>query len=567
MFLYARMGIASLAVFLSLCILPAFANAGASPAQPDKVVFYPDEAQVSVETEAEALTLPSGGKAIVVVLPQGAMRDTFMLSLGGVPAQGYYWPEKTEKEDILSLFGKPMPNFANLPENERSPERKELLEKQLPLAAEAARLDGELRSIQTRLNLLKKSYEKYGDAGGENVSLADEAAKLFKFFAEEYASLQKDLHVAQSAFADAREQLARAQKELSDFDRLHGGDVVVVPGVEGGRHKLQYAYVMPASCRISYRLDARPDKEEFSIDQDVALWQDSGFAWKNVDLYVSTVRRDKTLQPRNINPWEIRLASKVKAAAAGKYQAQESMVMMDALPEAAPAPLAEPNQRAQKGYASAPVLEERATYRVWSLGRRDIAFGTPVNLSLASDSYPAKFHYTLRPVSSPKGFLTADLDLPQPIELPRGMAQFSVDGAVMGRQLFSFDGAAGSIFFGSDPQVTAIVRDLKQTSGEQGFFSKEQTRSWHWEITVKSTRPRPVDVVLEDPAPVKKDEVINLITQSTPRPEEIVNEPKDGGAHVYQWKLSLKPGEPVVVKHQIQVVAPVTPDKTIDPGR
>lgn len=555
-----------LSVLFLLVLFSGFGYCAGTPDRPDKALFYPDEVQLSVSVEAEALALPSGGHGFVVALPEGALADTFMLSIDDMPAQGYYWPGKTEKEAILALLGKQVPNFAGLPENERNPERRALLEKQLPLAAEAARAEGDLKATQMRLNLLKKSFDTYGGQEGKNISPAEEAGRLFDLFGNEYARLQKDLLLQQKALADTKDLLARAQKELSDFDRFHGGEVVVIPYDKDGRQKLHYSYVLPASCEISYRLDARPDKGEFSVSQDVAFRQNSGFSWKNVDLYVSTVRRDKTLRPLNINPWEIRLVARPKPAA--KYEmAQGNMAMMDA--EVAPQAMSPQPAKLKKAraMAAAPVLQERGTYRVWSLGSRTIAHGAPVNLSLASDVYPAKFRYTLRPISSPKGFLTADIDLPNPLELPPGMAQFSVDGGVMGRQAFSFDGNKGSIFFGSDPQVTAIMKEIRQTSGEQGFFSKEQTRAWQWEITVKSTRPKPVVAVLEDPAPFSKEEIVNLIIQSTPRPEEMVNDPDDGGARIYQWTLNLNPGEPVLVKHHVQMVAPVTPDKALIPGR
>ena len=555
------------AIVFSICLLPAFAQGGLLPAQPDKALFYPDEVQLSVTVEANAVSLPSGGKGFVVVLPQGVLRDTFMLSLGGAPAQGYYWPEKEEKEAILASQGKPAPAFANLPDNETDAARRALLEKLFPLDTEAARIAGEVHSVQMRRDLLRKSYENYGQNAGEKVSPAEEAAKLSALYGDAYARLEKELLLQQKSLADASQALARAQKELENFDRLHNGDVVVIPHDEGGRQKLEYAYVLPASCEQSYRLDARPDKKEFSLNQDAAFRQDSGFSWKDVDLYLSTVRRDKTLRPANLRPWEIRLVSRPKAADYKMSQASSVMREEQAMMAPAPAPSEDSLMVKQEARPRINTVEDRGTYRVWSLGKRDIAHGMPVNLSLASNVYPAKFMYTLRPIHSPKGFLTADVDLPEAIELPQGMAQFSVDGAVMGRQFFSFDGNKGTIFFGSDPQVTAIMRDLKRTSGEQGFFSKEQTRSWHWEITLKSTRPNPVVAILEDPAPVSKDEAVNLIVQSTPRPEELVNEPIYGGARIYRWEVTLNPGEPVLVNHQIQLVVPMTPDKEISPGR
>ena len=567
MYFSQRKRVLFIAIVFSICLLPAFAMGGLLPALPDKALFYPDEVQLSVAVEDNAVSLPSGGKGFVVVLPQGVLRDTFMLSLGGIPAQGYYWPEKEEKEAILSSLGKPAPTFTTLPDNETDAARRALLEKLLPLDAEAARLAGEVSSVQMRRDLLRKSYEEYGQNAGDKVSPAEEAVRLSELYGKEYAKLEKELLLQQKSLADARQALGRVQKELENFDRLHNGDVVVIPHDQGGRQKLQYAYVLPASCEQSYRLDARPDKKEFSLNQDAAFRQDSGFTWKDVDLYLSTVRRDKTLRPANLRPWEIRLVEKPKEAdykmSPGGSGKREELAMM------APAPAPSEDRLMEKSLARQRVntVEDRGTYRVWSLGKRDIAHGMPVNLSLASNVYPAKFMYTLRPIYSPKGFLTADIDLPEAVELPLGMAQFSVDGAVMGRQVFSFDGNKGTIFFGSDPQVTAIMRDLKRTSGKQGFFSKEQTQSWHWEITLKSTRPNPVAAILEDPAPVSKDETVNLVIQSTPRPEELVNEPIYGGARIYRWEVTLNPGEPVLVKHQIQLVAPMTPGKEIVPGR
>jgi len=218
------------------------------------------------------------------------------------------------------------------------------------------------------------------------------------------------------------------------------------------------------------------------------------------------------------------------------------------------------------GGVAAPVAEERGTFRLWNLGKRRIEHKTPVTLALASDTYPASFLYTIRPLSNPKGFLTASLSLPEALELPPGMAQLSVDGAAIGSRRFSFNGDKGEIFFGSDPQVTATMRDLRRSGGQQGFFSKEQTLLWHWQITLRNTRGKAVAVVLEDPAPTATDNAITVKATSTPKPETVVNDPEHGGAAIYRWKASLKPGESLVVEHKVEVSAPAGQDKVLDPG-
>lgn len=549
----------------------AEAPCNAVPSQPYKVFFYPDEAQVEVEESLSPVTLPSGENGFLIPLPSQAKRDSFLVSVDGTPAQGYYWLDEKERDAALfACRNIPLPNGAVLPENETSPERKAILEKIAPLAEELALTEGRLAAAEARLTLWKKTLEEFGPGRKSSFSEADEAAKLDAAYAENYPQLHVSAQKERRALEDVQRRLAKAEQELQEFDHDRGVSVIAIPVKAGSKapQKLSYGYILPASCQISYRLDARPDSGEIGISQDVVLYQNSGLAWKDVDLYVSTVRRDKTLRPSLLPQWQVALASKAPQARArmeSKATMKKELDMMALSQVAVSEELApEPIPAAP---APAPIMEEKGTFRLWGLGKQNVMAGAPVHLSLASDTYKAEYYYTLRPISSPKGFLTADLALPSSLELPPGMAQFSVDGAVMGRQIFSFNGDKGIIFFGSDPQVTVTMRDMKQTSGEQGFFSKEQTRSWHWQITVKNTRPKPVDIVLEDPAPVTRNDNINIITQSSPRPEEVVNEPRFGGAHIYRWKAALPSGESLVVKHEIQVIAPLLPDMEIAPGR
>ena len=520
-------------------------------------------------------------------LPPGADRASFLLSINGSPAGGYFWLDKDERDAALAARkGVPLPSNALLPENETSPERRALLEKYVALAEEAAQREGALAATDARLALWEKSLagipQWLGGApnpeaeaeirpGKEKKRSPDELLKLDSAYVQLLPGLHLDRAKQRRALEDTQLRLAKAERALEEYDLKEGGEIVVVPyaGAEKTALRLRYGYVLPASCSLSYRLAAQPDKDSVSIAQDVALSQTSGFAWNKVDTFVSTLRRDGMLKPELIRPWEILL----RPVHMFKGDAREEMPMA-----MAPAPQqAAVNQRVKKGSLMLveeaavppfePQQEERSTFRLWSLGKQRIEHKTPVRLPLATDTYPAKYHYTLRPVSNPKGFLTAELSLPAAIELPPGPAQFSVDGVAVGQQGFSFNGDKGVIFFGSDPQITATVRNLKRSSGEQGLISKEQTLSWHWQISLKSARSKPVSVLLEDPAPDTSDERIAITAESSPKPELVVNPSEYGGAKVYRWKASLKPGETLIIDHKVQAVAPKTDGYELDPGR
>jgi uncharacterized protein (TIGR02231 family) len=538
------------------------------------VVFYPDEARLTVARRVRPVTLPSGNQVLLIALPVGAAPESFSLSVDGAPAQGYYWPDEDERDKLLALCpDKAASSHALLPENESSPERKALLDALVPLAEDSARKEGELAAAEARLALWRKSLEEYGRSDKGRFPPADDAAKLDAAYAEHYPEIYTGLENRRRALEDARRSLRKAEKALRDHDQLRDGPLAVVPlegmvvgqSAAGAEASVDYAFSLPASCEIGYRLDARPDAGQFKLDQDATLRQNSGFAWNGVNLYVSTVRRDKELRPAGIRPWVVRLVKK---------EAEGANALGFRQREVAPAPMMAQqfasdsvSQVARKAVPPAAAQEERATFRVWKLGKRSIAAGTPVTLSLSTEILPASFCYTLRPSLSPRGFLTAEIALPKVLELPPGLARFSVDGAVMGSQRFSFNGDKGEIFFGSDPQITATMRDLQKTAGEQGFFNKEETRSWHWEITLRNGRQRTVQVVVEDAAPTTDAEDVNIIAQSTPRPEEVVNEARKGGAHIFRWKATLNPGTPMTIDHQIRLVAPITPDRELAPGR
>lgn len=584
---YRALASLSACVPLLLFALPALAW-NPAPTQPLAALFSPDEVRLTVEETLTPETLPSGGTGFLLSIPSGVRADTFLVTMGGKASASHYWLPGEERDAVLAArLSLPVPGKGTLPEHEPSPERRALLSALVVLEEEANRAEGDLAAVQMRLALWQKSLDRFtGEAARPAfkdvapLSTAEETAKLDESYTLAYPALYLQRGRHSRTLEDARLRLRLAHKKLSDFDRKAGCEIVIVPCEDKKPQAIRYTYSLPASCTLNYRLTAWPDRGEITIAQDAVLNQHSGFAWENVETYLSTVRRDRSLEPAHITPWHISLGPRfIPAQPLPKNQPSKSGVMMDAdesvfdvrqnaqrFQRAAGGAPAD-SEREDAAPESAPVQEERSTYRLWSLGKQRIEHTVPTRLALASDIHKASFLYTLRPVSNPKGFLTATLDLPQALELPPGQAQFSVDDAMIGSRMFTFNGAKGSIFFGTDPQVTAIMRDMKQSSGEEGLFNKDEVRNWHWQITLASTRAKPVQAYLEDPAPVGVNEAVKITVDSSPKPEKLVNPPEDGGATIFRWAATLNPGEAVVINHKVRATAPVNKDLELRPGR
>ena len=259
-----RLTAALLAFILSTANLSQAApgDCNAEPSQPQKAYFYPDEAQLEVEETLSPIILPSGEAGFLVPVPARIQRDSFLISVDGVPAQGYYWLEEKDRDAALfACRNVPRPSGAMLPENELSPARRALLEKIPPLAREAALAEGTLAAVESRLALWAKTLEEFGVGEKSSYSPADEAAKLDAAYAESYPALHAAAQEQRRVLEDVRRRLGQAEQDLRDFDNTSGVSVIAVPTPQAGNapKKLRYAYVMPASCRIAYRLDARPD--------------------------------------------------------------------------------------------------------------------------------------------------------------------------------------------------------------------------------------------------------------------------------------------------------------------
>lgn len=515
------------------------------PAPPVSALFYPNEIYLTVEERLVPEPVDGKSAGLRIVLPAAAVRPSFSATVDGSPANSFYW---------LDASVKPAPQFRPLPgdapKDPADPRRTAVLETIKTIQGAIDEKNASLNARQTRLNLWQKV-----DPKDEKFSL-DDILKLDSALAERLA----DLHAADTRdkrdMDELRHKLDAAQAELRRIDTVTVRNVAVIPAPDTGKPVLvRYSYIMPGSSSSSYRVTAYPSRETLAIEQEATLFQGSGQVWKDVDVYISTTRRDTTLRPAALAPWRI------------SFNPPEPVVMAErAAPRAPMAQMAQLDIRKEaRTVHPAPAQAEMGTFRLWSLGKKTIDSGVAVTLPLAKDEYTASYYYTLQPSVNPKGFLTAFLDLEKALELPQGKARLFVDNVSVGEQNLAVNGNTATLFFGSDPQVTAVMRDLKRSTGEKGIISKEQSVLWHWEITVRNGRSRPVEAWVMDPLPDEQDTAIKVVSESKPKPETAASATQLGATRVYRWKFTLQPGETQVIDHTVRITAPA--DKPLNPGR
>ena len=535
--------VAAAFLFAAFSALPAHAAVTA----PKAVTFYPNLAQLTVEDTITPEALPSGGKGFVITLPTGLNRQSFTLSLKGGEIAGMTW-----NDDDLSLDDKAADTFPDVSR------RRELLNALTQLKSEIAQTDALIQVNKQRTRVLNNADSKLSEK-----QPVMEIEKLDALLEKQLTALSLELPVLEQTLAALRTKQTRLRNELTSLGGENVRRITLTIAVEDAHAPVTaiYSYMLPG-CGWSpaYTAEARPEKNEVLFTQAAVLAQNTPIAWENVDVTVGTNTPDGRVTPGLLPAWRITERQTPPASplplAAGRDLAN-TMLSQSAAAESSAKSMQYSRRIASPAPTPAPVREERATFALWHIGKRNIPARSTARVILSKETWKAEFYYTLRPMIDKRGFLTASAKPLKPVDIPSGTASFLVDGSPAGNASLALYGDSLKLYFGPDPLVTATMQSDSRKSGETGIISKDATLSWNWTITVKNSRGKDVMVQVEDPSPASTDEAIKVEVISQPKPE--LNN------LAYTWRLPMKAGETKTISHAVKATAPK--DKPFNPGR
>jgi hypothetical protein len=164
----------------------------------------------------------------------------------------------------------------------------------------------------------------------------------------------------------------------------------------------------------------------------------------------------------------------------------------------------------------------------------------------------------MRPSLDTKAFVQARAEFKEARELPPGTAFFLLDGAMVDQREFSLSGREGTMFFGTDPLLTCETTLGDKKTGEKGLFGQKQSFVRQWTLTVRNASARPVQVRIEEPRPLPRDERITLELKAKPEPLT------EDDPEIMAWNATVPAGGQSVVELDLKMTAPE--DLHVDPG-
>lgn len=488
-------------------------------AAPTQITLFPSSAQVEEVSAPSCAPADGGLSSCTLTLPGRA--DPATLRFGKLPG--------TASIADLTWKARHDPDQAAL-----AP----LLAKRDELTAQRDAAAAELEGVRGRLAFWKAQTEPGQQTVAALRELAAELGANVRDGTRQAQALERNIADLNGKIARVEEEIAAAagrQRTVWEVTTLVSGNA---PG------ELAYSYTL-ADCGWTplYRLEALPAAGKIDFSWQAKVWQRSGQDWKDVRLFLATMQPETQAEPSDLPPWEIRPMQIFQKTMAAPAMMEMRAGAADEMVAAAPAP---------------PREIRRATYAAWDMGKKSLPAGAERIIDIERGTWPAAFLHLMRPSLDSKAYVQARTEFKEPKELPPGTAFFLLDGAIVDQREFALSGREGTLFFGTDPLLTCetVLGDKK--TGEKGLFGQKQSFVRQWTLTVRNAAARPVQVRIEEPRPLPRDERITV--ELTAKPEPLAEDDPE----LLAWNATVPAGGQSVIDLGLKMTAP--DDLHVDPG-
>ncbi|MCL5884107.1 MAG: mucoidy inhibitor MuiA family protein [Deltaproteobacteria bacterium] len=518
---------------LSLSAAPA--SSGPVPSRVDRVVLYPDLAEVTRIAEAGE----GAGSVTLSGLTPNLLPESVSVKVleGGLAIAG------VTVEDVFRTE----PSDARVRELERTIEDlsagKRLAEETSKGFAREKELleQGVLAVYRTGGDPARADQAAKGSAPVPRLTPAEIEASL-SLYRDRSRAIDEKVSEKEQAIRDLDRKIAAARQELDKLrnPRPTQEKAVRIDLVRPAGGRLAVTYLVPAAGFIP-RYDARlsPERGTLALELLGEAWQRTGEEWKDVALSFSTARPGRMAQLPPLPPWEIDFYRPPVILD------QKSMMMMGEM-----APRAAVRREAPEAKAEGLPAPERkfASFAVTLEGRHSLpGNGEKKSFRLAEREQKVKVAWRSIPRVTDGAFVAAEGVNGTGLAVLAAPAGLFLDGAYVGKGRLPDipEGGEIRVEFGKDDAVPVERKEILRTKEEGGLFGKVKRVRYRYEITARNFRKEPVPLTVLDRIPVSrhKDIVVKDVEITGGGKQWEPGGWKDGSPGEVKWEFPLAPGE------------------------
>ena len=335
---------------------------------------------------------------------------------------------------------------------------------------------------------------------------------------------------------------------------------------------------MTGSVKVSYRiggagwqpfydaklaLPAKGEKAKLEIIRRAEVMQNTGEAWDNVAMTLSTARPTGSTAAPDLgeDPIQIAMAEALgrveKAAPAAPMVADDKAKEEDGSGLVAQNALKKADVMAIQRQAVIEMAGFNANYIIGGRVSVDNT-GTAKKVRIATDEFDADLQAITVPRLDPNAYLTAAFTMKGDAPYLPGVVNLFRDGMFMGQgslpQLSA--GEDTKLGFGADDLIKVKRAEVKRNSGTEGIITSSNVQELAWDMSVTNLHDVTIPVTVIDRKPFSTQSEITVETLGGMTEPSVTDLDKKRG--VLAWSFDLEPKAEKAIKTGYKVTSPKT---------
>jgi hypothetical protein len=430
-------------------------------------------------------------------------------------------------------------------------------------------------SYQAELAVLNTNRDLKGDNQNLTVAQIKEAAEFFRTRTLEINRQITKLNKEKNTLNNQIELLRFQLTELNLNENQRSNQVIVLIDCEATINANCTLSYLVSDCgwAATYDLSATDLNQKINLKYKAKIYNNTGNAWDNVDLVLSTADPKLSASQPNLQPWyldfyNLNMQGKSKSKEYYAPQAYEESYRQQAENN-----LNIANQRVFDNYILGKDAEQSNNEQLgWKmdgltrLNERKVqkpvvamkqieiselttefviehkfscpTDGKPYSVDVKEMNLDATFTHVTIPKLDNGAFLIANIVGWQDLDLIPGPTNVYFGGVYVGVSQVDTRNVSDtlSLSFGRDNKVV-VMRKLKQELSSKKVVGSSKRETYLYEIAVRNNRNVPIKIVVYDQIPISKNESVTVVTEQTS------NAKKDAETGELKWELTIQPTE------------------------
>ena len=431
-------------------------------------------------------------------------------------------------------------------------------------------------SYQAELAVLNTNRDLKGNNQNLTVAQIKEAAEFYRTRTLEINRQITKLNKEKNALNNQIELLRFQLTELNFNENQRSNQVIVLVDCDASVNANCNLSYLVSDCgwAATYDLSATDLNQKINLKYKARIYNNTGNAWDNVDLVLSTADPKLSASQPNLQPWYLdfyNVGVQSKSSGGKGYYAPQAYE--ETFRQQAENNLNIANQRVFDNYILGKDDEqsnnEQLGWKMDGLNRLNerkvqkpvVAMkqieiselttefvietkfscptdGKPYSVDVKEMNLDATFTHVTIPKLDNGAFLIANIVGWQDLDLIPGPTNVYFGGVYVGVSQVDTRNVSDtlSLSFGRDNKVV-VMRKLKQELSSKKVVGSSKRETYLYEIAVRNNRNVPVKIVVYDQIPISKNESVSVVTEQTS------NAKKDVETGELKWELTIQPTE------------------------